>query len=79
MMAKRLEALEAGGVIEFFANKCPKCPHCGADYDIKSHDAWWLYDEYDRHNVECSTCELEFQVVSRASWSFSTDEQEDPS
>lgn len=74
---KPLEALHSGGSFYFSANKAPKCPHCGDDFDITENEAWFLYDENETHTVECRRCENEFQVNSIARWSFSTDEQED--
>jgi Zn ribbon nucleic-acid-binding protein len=74
---KPLEALKAGDWLEFVANKAPKCPHCGEDFDIRENEAWFLYDENGPHDVECVRCGNEFQVSSIANWSFSTDEQED--
>lgn len=80
-MSPRFAALKAareeGGSIEFWGNDSPKCPHCGADFDITANDAWDLYDENGPHEVDCPACEEAFQVSSSASWSFSTDDQED--
>lgn len=72
-----LRALKEKGWLHFFNNKQPKCPHCGSDFDIADNEAWFLYDENNSHDVECQSCSLPFQVSSRASWSFSTDEQEE--
>ena len=74
---KPLGALKDGGLLEFVANKQPKCPHCGDDFDITANEAWFLYSEDETHTVECTRCDNEFQVISVARWSFSTDEQED--
>ena len=76
-MTEPLAALEAGEWSDFWANKQPKCPHCGEDFDINDNEAWFLYDENYTHDVECPSCELSFRVNSSASWCFSTDEQED--
>ncbi len=77
-MTKRLEALKAAeSSVEFFGNKNPKCPHCGDDYNIVGNDAWSLYDDNDTHPVECPSCDLEFTVTTRCSYTFSTDEQDD--
>jgi len=75
-MVDRFAALDAGDWLSFFANKRPKCPHCGSEFDISESEAWHLYDENDMHEVECLSCNLSFQVNSSASWTFSTDEQE---
>jgi uncharacterized Zn-finger protein len=74
---KRLTALNEGHPFDFCANKNPKCPHCGDDFDIEDGEAWELYDDRDTHEVECPNCNLEFRVSSIAQWSFSTDEQEE--
>lgn len=77
-MADRLEALKAAKhSIEFYGNKEPKCPHCGEDYDIGRNDSWQLYNDDDRHDVTCPSCEHEFTVVTHCSYTFSTDEQEE--
>ncbi len=74
---KPLAALNDGHSLDFVANKQPKCPHCGDDFDIRENEAWFLYDDNETHTVECMRCENEFQVNSLANWSFSTDEQEE--
>lgn len=79
MSATKFAALDASTrSSEFWGNKQPKCPHCGSDFDIDRNEAWFLYDDSDRHTVECPVCEQEFDVVSWASWTFHTDEQERP-
>lgn len=76
-MTERLEALEKGHSYDFSMNKDPKCPHCGSDFNIEKREAWFLYDENGPHEVECASCNMEFQVSSWADWKFSTDEQDD--
>lgn len=77
-MTKPLEALNAAkNSTEFCLNRFPKCPHCGDDYDIREREAWELYNE-GTHEIDCPTCGLGFNVVSVASYTFSTDEQDDP-
>jgi phage terminase large subunit GpA-like protein len=75
--AGRLTALKAGDWYEFSANDRPKCPHCGEYFDIEAEEQWRLYDVTITHDVTCPSCDLDFQVNSSASWSFSTDEQDD--
>ncbi|TCQ78020.1 hypothetical protein EDF68_10894 [Ochrobactrum sp. BH3] len=70
-------ALEERGWSEFYGNSQPKCPHCGDDYDIREYEAWFLYSDDERHEVDCPSCGEPFSVNSTATWSFSTDEQED--
>lgn len=74
-MAEKMRALREGPSYLFSANKMPKCPHCGADFDIADNEAWFLYDENSTHEVACPSCEQDFSVNSVARWSFSTDEQ----
>ncbi|MBX5089392.1 hypothetical protein [Rhizobium lentis] len=76
-MTEKFAALKSGDWLDFIGNKNPKCPHCGHDYDIQHNEAWHLYDENGPHDLECWFCEEQFKVSSSASWSFSTDEQED--
>ncbi len=76
-MTEKLSALKSGGFMEFCANKMPKCPHCGDDFNITDNEAWHLYDDNEPHTVECTRCKNEFSVSSTARWSFSTDEQEE--
>ncbi len=65
-------------VMEFVMNKRPKCPHCGADFDIDKNEAWHLYSDDETNNeVECDSCEKSFSVTVHCQYSFSTDEQED--
>ncbi len=72
----RLAALNGDNTMSFWMNPKPKCPHCGADYDIERHEAWGLYEEGD-HTIECPDCDLKYKVVSVVSFSFSTDEQDE--
>ena len=76
-MAEKLAALNAGPSYRFAVNDMPKCPHCGADFDIPANEAWFLYDENNTHEVTCPSCENDFSVSSMARWAFSTDEQDD--
>lgn len=77
-MAEKFAALNARHSLDFCANKMPKCPHCGEDFDVQANEAWFLYDEQGGpHDVECADCHLPFSVNSIANWSFSTDEQEE--
>ncbi len=73
---KECKALDELGFMEFIYNSSPRCPHCGENFDIRENEAWYLYDENGPHEVECSSCEREFEVSSHADWKFSTDEQE---
>ncbi len=77
MNVEKFSALKSADSLDFFANKKPKCPHCGSDFDISDNEAWELYDENDTHEIECDSCGHEFSVVSSATWTFSTGEQED--
>lgn len=62
--------------MEFVLNKQPKCPHCGAIFDIDQNEAWHLYsDDGVDEEVECDSCGHEFEVKVHCQYSFSTDEQ----
>lgn len=62
--------------MEFVMNKQPKCPHCGAEFDIDRNEAWHLYSDDDSDmEVECDSCEREFEVKVHCQYTFSTDEQ----
>lgn len=76
-MTARLEALHAAkSDLDFCGNKHPKCPHCGRDFIISENDAYQLYEEGE-HEVQCGGCDLDFNITSRATWSFDTDSQDD--
>ena len=72
-----LEALRRDGWMEFFGNRLPKCPHCGAEHEISQSGAYRLYEEGE-HSLDCESCEREFTVSTRISHTFSTDTQETP-
>lgn len=74
--ATKFAALKQGDDIEFWGNDLPKCPHCGHLYDINDHEAWGLYEE-GPHEIECPSCDLEYDVTVNVSCTYSTDEQED--
>ena len=78
MSVERFAALKAEpfGSITFWANKQPKCPHCGAEVDVSDNDLWRIYEEGE-HEIDCPSCELAFSVSTSVSYSFSTDAQED--
>ena len=61
---------------DYWGNKQPRCPHCGAECDVSENDWWKLYEEGE-HDVSCPHCDGDFSVTTRVSHSFSTDEQDD--
>lgn len=67
----------AGERLIFWRNKDPRCPHCAESIDIDRHELWRLYEEGE-HDMECPHCEGEFVVSTNITYSFSTDEQEQP-
>ena len=79
-MTDKFKALKScAGALErlkFFGCDHPKCPHCGHDCDISENGWWRLYDEGE-HEVTCPSCNNEFTVGVRVSYSFSTDQQDD--
>lgn len=74
---ERLSALKAGNRMDFFGNAGPKCPHCGVEFNVIEQEWYRLYDDNEDHDVECPRCEDQFMVRTHATYSFSTDEQED--
>lgn len=72
-----LKALTEGSDIDFIHNGYPKCPHCGASYDIEKNEAWRLYGtDGDENEVECNACDLTFKVKTVVYFKFNTDEQQ---
>lgn len=61
--------------MDYWGNKQPRCPHCGTEHDVSDNDWYRLYDEGE-HEVTCPSCDEEFTVSTRVSFSFSTYEQE---
>lgn len=78
MSEDRFKALksEPAGSLEFWENDNPKCPHCGYVCDISDNEWWRMYEEGE-HEAECPSCDKEFLVETRVSFSFSTDQQDD--
>lgn len=72
---KNFIALREGRSSDFHAQKSPKCPHCGAQFDIDAKEDWQLYSEGE-HEVTCIVCVLPFTVTSVATFTFNTDEQD---
>jgi hypothetical protein len=72
-----LKALNTSRLYTFEVNDQPLCPHCGAVYDISRHEHYELYDDDDRHECECGSCERPFYVRTYTRHTFSTDEQDD--
>lgn len=62
--------------LDFFANKNPKCPHCGEECSVSDNEWWHLYEEGE-HEVTCPACDEDFTVSTSVSYSFSTDNQEE--
>lgn len=60
--------------MEYWGCSEPKCPHCDREIEISRYEWWGVYDEGE-HEVECPFCEKGFQVCTRLSRTFSTDEQ----
>lgn len=61
--------------LDYWNNAQPKCPHCDEDIVIGDHELYNLYEE-DTHDVTCPHCEKDFIVRSQATYTFSTDEQD---
>ena len=69
-------ALREGDTFAFWGNDYPLCPHCGERCSISDNEWWFVYDDNDRHNVACPHCDGDFQITTRATYTFSTDEQD---
>ena len=76
MEQNRLEALNNGERMDFWANDEPKCPHCGQESSVIENE-WWKICEEGDHEVSCPHCETDFTVTTRVSYTFSTDNQDD--
>lgn len=76
MSTEKFAALKAGDSLDFWDQKHPKCPHCGHECDVSENDWWRLYEEGE-HDVDCPSCDQEFTVSTRVSYSFDTDSQEE--
>ena len=72
------EALRDGDSWQFADCGDPRCPHCGDLCGITTYEWYFLYEEGD-HDVECPHCKGAFVVNSKARFTFSTDDQENPS
>ena len=60
---------------DFWGKDQPICPHCGTECDVSDNGWWKLYEEGE-HEVSCPSCDEDFTVSTRVSFSFSTDQQE---
>lgn len=78
MSQRRLQALrgQRPGSLEFWGNNNPRCPHCGTESCVSDNEWWKLYEEGE-HDVTCPSCDLDFTVSTRVSYSFSTEDQDD--
>lgn len=79
-MSTKLAALkrckDAMDRLEFFARDDPKCPHCGEECSVRDNEWWKLYEEGE-HEVTCPSCDEDFTVSTRVSYSFSTEHQDE--
>ena len=74
-MTEHLEALTKGPSMDFWGNDHVKCPHCGDKHEPYALEWFYLYEE-DSHDVKCPSCDRDFVVSTRVSYTFSTDEQD---
>lgn len=76
-VVEKLAALKAAtGVMDFYGNNEPKCPHCGREQPISDNDWYHLYEEGE-HEVQCPDCGHDFIVNTLVRYTFSTNEQDD--
>ena len=74
---EKFKALKNSEVHEFCNNSEPKCPHCGVICPIDVNDWYHLFDDGDDHEVVCPECDGIFTVYTQATYTFSTNNQED--
>ena len=75
-MTERFKALKEGDEFNFSLNSNPKCPHCGAEYDVAEAGYWEIYSgDGDEHEIDCPSCDDKYTVTTNVSYSFSTDYQ----
>ena len=65
-------ALRAEGDIGFWRRREPRCPHCGATFNVSKNDAWRIYEE-GSHDLTCPSCTHDFEVRATVTYQFSTD------
>jgi hypothetical protein len=59
----------------FCLKDSPMCPHCGHECRLSDND-WWALCREDEHEKTCPSCGLDFKIQTRATYYFSTDEQD---
>ncbi len=67
-------AMAKESVIDTDYRKCPVCPHCGHE-----HEEWWDFEICGEEvvQVECRSCEYEYEIYPHVSYTFSTFKLED--
>lgn len=60
--------------LDYWCNKLPKCPHCGADFQVWSEDnpLTLNYEDGGSTEFECSSCRKDFVCVTTVQYEFST-------
>lgn len=60
--------------LDYWGNDKPKCPHCGADFDVSRGDnALNLsYEDGGQTMFACASCDKDFCCVTHIKYSFST-------
>lgn len=65
---------------DYWRTSNPVCPHCDRECGVSENEWWELYDTQEStHEVTCPYCSKEFSVEVHCSFSFSTDDQPEPS
>lgn len=60
--------------LDYWRNDKPKCPHCGANFEVWEGDnpLDLNYQDDGKTTFECERCNKEFVCVTYISYSFST-------
>jgi len=60
---------------DYSDNNNPICPYCDSIIDVQKNELWQLYTE-DIHFIQCPSCNSQLMVTPKATWTFSTDDQD---
>lgn len=60
--------------VDYWGNKNPKCPHCGADFKVWENDRPMSlsYEDDGRSTFDCDRCGKNFVCVTIVRYVFST-------
>lgn len=60
--------------LDYCCNEKPKCPHCGANFDVWTGDnpLNLSYEDGGQTTFRCASCDKDFCCVTLVKYSFST-------